>query len=155
MAVMTDSQTWILDVNLIYHCADDAFVQGRIPDALSLYLLLARSDDSLDAGEVGYWPARCYEILNDLNSARYWADRAVAENPTIEQYLNYRRGLGENDDLSIVGRLQGGYVDKLGLSRKLRERKVKERVSLAAGMNTQVVLCSTARIARCPGPARS
>jgi tetratricopeptide (TPR) repeat protein len=114
--------TYIMDVNLIYHCAACARADGQYYDAIAMYFMLVRSDDSLDAGEVGYLIAQCYESLGDRVSSRFWADRAVAENSTIAEYVQYRNSLKDGTDISIVSKYADTYEDKLNMSKKLRER---------------------------------
>jgi hypothetical protein len=119
-------KNYILDVNLIYYCAGEALSAGRYSDALALYLVLVRSDDSLDAGRLGYLLGQCYEKLGDSISAKFWAQRAEAENPHIEEYRKYRERFGEVDELAaeteIVSSLRSNYLDKLEFSKKLRDK---------------------------------
>jgi tetratricopeptide (TPR) repeat protein len=117
-----ETKRFIVDVNLVYHCAEEAFALGQYVDALAMYLVLIRSDDSLDAGEVGYRVAQCYERIGDRTSSRFWADRAVAENPSISEYRSYRDRISSDTDVGIVSKYATNYIDKLGISKKLRER---------------------------------
>ena len=60
---------------------------GNFSDALSIYYFMSDGDSSLDAGYLGHRIGLCYERRGELQAAKYWYERAVEENPTIEQYI--------------------------------------------------------------------
>ena len=119
------SNVW-LDVNLLLFCAKEAYANDNVSDALAVYLLLADGDPSLDGGFTGFQIARCYEKAGDLFSAKYWAGRAVEENPGIEEYVKYRNSFDNLSLEGIIDRYREGYSDQFGLSKKQRERALRE-----------------------------
>jgi tetratricopeptide (TPR) repeat protein len=70
------------DFNTLEQRARDLIEAGRERDAISIYLLMADGDPSLDGGYLGKRLAECYEAIGDLHAAKYWYGRAVEENPT-------------------------------------------------------------------------
>jgi hypothetical protein len=56
---------------------------GSVKDALRINLWMADGDPSLDGGYLGGRIGECYEQLGELDAARYWYARAVAENPEV------------------------------------------------------------------------
>jgi hypothetical protein len=69
------------DFNMLEKRAQDLIQAGRARDAISIYLLMADEDLSLDGGYLGKRLAECYEAIGDLHAAKYWYGRAVEENP--------------------------------------------------------------------------
>ncbi len=119
------SDTPLLDYNLLNYCANNAFEKGDYKEALAIYLFLATGDGSLEAGWTGFWVAKCYEKLGDLHSAKYWASRAYEENPTIEQYVEYKSSLDNINIDDVVAIYRTSYEDHFGSSKDLREQAVR------------------------------
>jgi hypothetical protein len=71
------------DFNKLEMAAASATDEGRLRDALRIYLFMADGDPSLDGGYLGGRIAECYERLGELDAARYWYGRAVEENPVV------------------------------------------------------------------------
>lgn len=63
---------------------------GTYSEAIKIYYCLCDGDSSLEAGYFAQRISICYEKLGDKFAAKYWAGRAVEENPTIDQYTEQR-----------------------------------------------------------------
>jgi tetratricopeptide (TPR) repeat protein len=72
-----------MDVDTLISRADALRQSAQFQRALEIYLFLAERDPSLDGGWLGVQIAECYEMLGRMIEARYWAGRAVEENPTL------------------------------------------------------------------------
>lgn len=93
------------DFNLLESSAKAHKDAGRYGDALRIYLFMADGDESLDGGYLGGRIAECYEAIGELDAARYWYGRAVAENPSARlQEAAARARLG---DISVSGLIVG------------------------------------------------
>jgi hypothetical protein len=71
------------DFNILERRPEELVEDGRIRDAIRIYLFMADGDSSLDAGYLGQKLGACYERLGDLHTATYWYGRAVEENPEV------------------------------------------------------------------------
>ena len=71
------------DFNVLERCADGLIAAGRVRDAIRIYLFMADGDQSLDGGYLGQRLGQCYELVGDLDAAKYWYGRAVEENPEV------------------------------------------------------------------------
>jgi TPR repeat protein len=83
----------VIDFNILEQRAPRFMEQGAFSGALKIYLYMADGDQSLDAGYLGFKIGECYEHPGDQHAARYWYQRAVEENPAIEQYSSARNRL--------------------------------------------------------------
>ncbi len=119
------SDTPLLDYNLLYYCANNAFQKGDYKEALAIYLFLATGDGSLEAGWTGSWIAKCYEKLGDLHSAKYWASRACEENPAIEEYVQLKNLFDSVSIDDVVAIYRSAYEDHFGSSKALHEQAAR------------------------------
>jgi tetratricopeptide (TPR) repeat protein len=71
------------DFNKLERKAIELVQSGSIRDALRIYLWMADGDPSVDGGYLGGRIGQCYELLGELDAARYWYARAVEENPEV------------------------------------------------------------------------
>jgi hypothetical protein len=60
------------DFNILEEAATRLAFAGRPRDAISIYLLMADGDPSLDAGYLAERLGVCYEQAGELDAARYW-----------------------------------------------------------------------------------
>lgn len=68
---------------------DEALLHLKARDfktAREIYLVMGDGDPSLDAGSLAHRIGLTYEAEGRLMEAKYWFNRAVEENPTIEPY---------------------------------------------------------------------
>lgn len=81
------------DFNYLERMAKKYIDDGKVADAITIYLFMSDGDRSLDAGYLGERLGICYERLGDLHAAKYWYGRAVQENPEVrlEAAQAYRR----------------------------------------------------------------
>lgn len=92
----------MLDFNKLETVARKLVEEGRVRDALRIYLYMADGDPSLDGGYLGGRIGDCYERLGELDAARYWYGRSVEENPVVrvkEAQSRARLGRISIDDL--------------------------------------------------------
>jgi hypothetical protein len=116
----------VYDFNLLNHCAYAAFRKAAYHDAIAIYLFLASLDETLEAGSIGFYLAKSYEHLGDRHSAKFWATRAVAENPTIDEYVAYLKSLKNVTVDDLIATYTSSYEDRFGLSKRLRDEAVIE-----------------------------
>ncbi|WP_244557327.1 hypothetical protein [Agrobacterium deltaense] len=65
------------------NAAGRLIAEGRVHDAVKIYLFMADGDQSLDGGYLGKKLGECYELLGQLHEAKYWYGRAIEENPVV------------------------------------------------------------------------
>jgi hypothetical protein len=75
-----------LDFTKISTLADRLEKADNFSDAIRAYLCLCDGDPSLEGGYFANRLSVCYEKLGEFFAAKYWAGRAVEENPGIDQY---------------------------------------------------------------------
>jgi hypothetical protein len=75
---------------------------GKYSEAIKIYYCLCDGDSSLEAGYFAQRISICYEKLGDSFAAKYWAGRAVEENPTIVQYTEQREKFSSVGILNLV-----------------------------------------------------
>ena len=71
------------DFNILEKSAQAHIGNGEYNKALAIYFFMADGDPSLDAGYLGAQIGKCYELLGELYTAKYWFGRAVEENPEV------------------------------------------------------------------------
>jgi 5-methylcytosine-specific restriction endonuclease McrA len=88
--------------------AATAVREHRFDDALRVYLFMADSDASHDAGHLAERIGSCYEALGDFPAARYWYGHAIQENPNarLESVMGRKRLRAESyDELLHLGKI--------------------------------------------------
>jgi hypothetical protein len=75
---------------------------GKYSEAIKIYYCLCDGDSSLEAGYFAHRISTCYEKLGDNFAAKYWAGRAVEENPTIGQYTEQREKFSSVEILNLL-----------------------------------------------------
>lgn len=75
---------------------------GKYSEAIKIYYCLCDGDSSLEAGYFAQRISICYEKLGDNFAAKYWAGRAVEENPTIDQYNEQRKKFSSVGILNLL-----------------------------------------------------
>jgi tetratricopeptide (TPR) repeat protein len=79
------------DLNVLQKYASKYLEVGEFDEAIALFLEIAHSDKTLDAGYLAERIGFCYEQKRQFHVAKYWYDRAVEENPEIEAYKTAAR----------------------------------------------------------------
>lgn len=81
------------DFNVLGKAAAELIEKERYQDALKIYFFMIDGDSTLEAGFYGERIGYCYEMMGELNAAKYWYGRAVEENPAVDFYRNARERL--------------------------------------------------------------
>ncbi|RYG97227.1 MAG: hypothetical protein EON58_10250 [Alphaproteobacteria bacterium] len=81
------------DFNHLERMAKKYIDDGKVADAIKIYLFMSDGDPSLDAGYLEERLGICYEQVGDLHAANYWYGRAVEGNPVarLEAAQAYER----------------------------------------------------------------